>query len=164
MAKNGNYHTATDILWSRMAILHCYWYLVVKNGNFSFIQTIKHGLRISISHLLLISRESRMAILHCYWHLRDQWIAVSHCYWHIGAKNGSFILLLTLSCSRMGTSHCYWHVMMKNGNFTLLLTSRQTKNGNFTLLLTSDGTKNSNFTFLLTYSNQEWQFHIAIDI
>ena len=30
-------HTATDISWSRMAISHCYWYLVVKNGNFTLL-------------------------------------------------------------------------------------------------------------------------------
>ena len=32
-------HTATDISWSRMAISHCYWYLVVKNGNFTLLLT-----------------------------------------------------------------------------------------------------------------------------
>ena len=32
-------HTATDILWSRMAISHCYWHLVVQNGNFTLLLT-----------------------------------------------------------------------------------------------------------------------------
>ena len=32
-------HPATDISWSRMAISHCYWYLVVKNGNFTLLLT-----------------------------------------------------------------------------------------------------------------------------
>ena len=32
-------HTATDILWSRMAISHCCWHLVVKNGNFTLLLT-----------------------------------------------------------------------------------------------------------------------------
>ena len=31
------YHTATDIYWSRMEISHCYWYPVVKNGNFTLL-------------------------------------------------------------------------------------------------------------------------------
>ena len=29
------FHIATDILWSRMAISHFYWHLVVKNDNFT---------------------------------------------------------------------------------------------------------------------------------
>ena len=33
------FHIATDILWSRLAISHCYWYLVVKNGNFTLLLT-----------------------------------------------------------------------------------------------------------------------------
>ena len=32
-------HTANDIYWSRMAISHCYWHLVVKNGNFTLLLT-----------------------------------------------------------------------------------------------------------------------------
>ena len=52
VAKNGNFtlllissgkewqfHTATDILWSRMAFSHCYLHLVVKNGNFTLLLT-----------------------------------------------------------------------------------------------------------------------------
>ena len=31
-------HT-TDIKLSRMAISHCYWHQVVKNGNFTFVLT-----------------------------------------------------------------------------------------------------------------------------
>ena len=30
---------ATDIYWSSMEISHCYWHLVVKNGNFTLLQT-----------------------------------------------------------------------------------------------------------------------------
>ena len=33
------FHTATDIYWSRMAIWHCYWHLVVQNGNFTLLLT-----------------------------------------------------------------------------------------------------------------------------
>ena len=33
------FHTATDIYSSRMAISHCYWHLVVKNGNFTLLLT-----------------------------------------------------------------------------------------------------------------------------
>ena len=33
------FHIAADILWSRMAISHCYCHLVVKNGNFTLLLT-----------------------------------------------------------------------------------------------------------------------------
>ena len=31
------FHIVTDMKWSRMAISHFYWHLVVKNGNFTFL-------------------------------------------------------------------------------------------------------------------------------
>ena len=31
------FHIATDIYWSRMAIWHCYWHLVVMIGNFTLL-------------------------------------------------------------------------------------------------------------------------------
>ena len=59
MVKNGNFiclltfsgqgwqlHMSTDIEWSRMAILYCYWHVVVKNGNFILttdISVVKNG-------------------------------------------------------------------------------------------------------------------------
>ena len=33
------FHIATDLYWSRMAISHCYSHLVVKNGNFTLLLT-----------------------------------------------------------------------------------------------------------------------------
>ena len=33
------FHIATDIQWSRMAIAHCYSHLMVKNGNFTCLLT-----------------------------------------------------------------------------------------------------------------------------
>ena len=33
------FHISTDIWWSRMAIYHCYWPEVVKNGNFTLLLT-----------------------------------------------------------------------------------------------------------------------------
>ena len=33
------FHIATDIQWSTMAISHCYCHLVVKNGNFTLLLT-----------------------------------------------------------------------------------------------------------------------------
>ena len=33
------FHIATDIEWSTMAISHCYWHLVDKNGNFTLLLT-----------------------------------------------------------------------------------------------------------------------------
>ena len=112
-----------------MAILHCYWHLVVQEWEF---------------HTAAGSLRSRMAI--------------SHCYWYRGVKNGNFTLLITSSgwwwqfhiatkssgqewqfhiatdihSSRMAiitlilTSSgqewqfhsCCWHVVVNNGNFT----------------------------------------------
>ena len=149
-----------------MTISHCYWHLVVKNGNFT----------------LLLTSSSQEWQFHTATDILSSRMAISHCYWHLVVKNGNFTLLLTSSgqewqfhiatdisrmasqtegqefhiatdiyWSRMAISHCYWHLVVKNGNFTLLLTSISNfKNGNFTLLLTS--------------SHQEWQFHIATDI
>ena len=52
MVKNGNFispltfsgqewqlHMYTDIEWSRMPILYCYWHVVVKIGNFTLLLT-----------------------------------------------------------------------------------------------------------------------------
>ena len=39
VVKNGNFTLSTDILWSSMAIAHCYWHLVVKNGNCTLLMT-----------------------------------------------------------------------------------------------------------------------------
>ena len=33
------FYIATDMRWSWMAISHCYWHLVVKNGNFTLLLT-----------------------------------------------------------------------------------------------------------------------------
>ena len=72
---------ATDIHWSRMAISHSYWHLVVKNGNFIFLLT-SSGQEWQF-HTATDIQWSRMAI--------------SHCYWHLVVKNGNFTLLLTSS-------------------------------------------------------------------
>ena len=172
LVKNGNlilvltstsqewqFHIATDIYWSRIAISHCYWYIV-----------------------------SRMAISHCYWHLgvkngnltliltssHQKWqfhiatdiywsrMAIWHWYWHLVIKNGNFTLLLTSSgqeCqfhiatdiyqSIMAISHCYWHLVFQMA-ISHCYWHLPVKNGNFTLLLICSG--------------QEWQFHIGTDI
>ena len=112
--------TATDIYWSRMAISHCYWHLVVNSGNFT---------------LLLMSSGSRMAI--------------SHYYLTSSSQDWQFHTATDIYWTRMAISRylvvkewqfhiAYWHLVVKNGNFTLLLTSI-VKNGNFTLLLTPTG-------------------------
>ena len=53
-----------------MAISHCYWHLVVKNGNFKLLLT-SSGQECQFNIATDISW-SRMAISHCYW----------HCYWN----------------------------------------------------------------------------------
>ena len=131
------FHIATDIKWSTLAISHCYWHQVVKIGNFT----------------LLLTSSGQEWQFHIATDIKWSTLAISHCYWHLVVKNGNFTLLLTschqewwflikfhilskLWCSRMAISHCYWHQVINTGNFTLLLTS----------------------------SHQEWQFHIATDI
>ena len=130
-----------------MAISHCYWNLVVKNGNFTLLLT-SSGQEWQF-HIATDIQWSRMAI--------------SHCYWHPMVKNGNFTLLLRSSVkngnftvllrssgqewqfhiatdiqwSRMAISHCYWHPVVKNGNFNSATEHPVVKNGNFTLLLTS---------------------------
>ena len=173
-----------------MVISHCYWHLVIKNGNFTFLLT---------SRMVSDIKSSRMAIS---WQFHTATGIKS-------VKNGNFTLLLTSSGQewqfhiattssdmaiyiatdhlwRMAISHFYWHLVVKNGNFTLLLTS----SGRFSIgtdikssrmaishfFLTYSSRmvilhcywhlviKNGNFTLLLTSSGQEWQFHIATDI
>ena len=115
-----------------MAISHCCWDVVVKNGNFTLVTDIK---------------SSKMAISQFYWHLvvnEWQFHIVINIYWF---KNGNFTLLLTASGQEWQFHSCYWHLVVRNGNFTLLLISI--------------GQQNVIFTLLLTCSGQELQFHIT---
>ena len=94
MVQNGNFtllltssgqewqcHTATDIQWSRMAISHCYWHLVVQNANFTLLLTSSgQEWQFHIATDILWSRMS-----------------ISHCYWHLVVKNDNLTLLLTSS-------------------------------------------------------------------
>ena len=87
------FHIATDLYWLRMAILHCYWYLVVKNDNFtlSLYSMEKNG-----NLILLLTPTGKE------WHFHT----ATNIHW-----------------TRMGISHCYWHLVLKNCNLTLLITS-----------------------------------------
>ena len=64
-----------------MAISHCYWHLVVKNGNFTLLLTSS-------------GQEWQFHIITNFWCSR---MAISHCYWHLVNKNGYLTLLLTSS-------------------------------------------------------------------
>ena len=57
----------THISLSRMSISHCYWHLVVKNGNCTLLLT-SNGQQWQF-HIATDIQWSRMAISHCYWHL-----------------------------------------------------------------------------------------------
>ena len=60
---------------------HCYWHIVVKNGNFTLLLTSSgQEWQFHIATDILWSR-----------------MAISHCYWHLVVKNGNFTLLLTSS-------------------------------------------------------------------
>ena len=135
-----------------MAISHCYWHLVVKNGNFTLLLT-SSGQKWQF-HIATDIYWSKMAISHCYWYLLvkngnftllltssgQKWqfhiatdiywskMAISHCYWHLW--------------SRMAMTHCYWHLVVHSDNAHCYL-HLLIKNGKVTLLLTSSG--------------QEWQ-------
>ena len=82
-----------------MAISHCYWHVVVKNGNFTLFLT-SSGPEWQF-HIATDIKWSRMAI--------------SHCYWHLVVKNVNFTLLLTSSGQGMAI-----------GRSTLISASRST--------------------------------------
>ena len=109
-----------NIEFSGLAISHCYWYLVVKNDNFT----------------LLLTSSCQEWQLHIATDIYWSKMAISNCYWHLVVKHGNITLLLSSSGQewqfhtatnikwwRMAISHCYWHLVFKNGNCTLLLTS-----------------------------------------
>ena len=128
-----------------MGISHCYWHLVVTNGNFTLLLT-SSGQEWQF-HIATDIKWSRMAI--------------SHCYWHLVVRNGNFTMLVTSS----GQNDKFPLLMSwssgEEWQFQPLLLILEVKNGNFTLLfLTSSGLwMSSNFPLLLTSSGQEWQFH-----
>ena len=163
---------------SRIGILHFYWHLVVKNGNFTLLLTSSGQeleFHIATAHLalkngdfplLLTSSGQQMArfrllltssgqewkfhiSIDIYWSR----MAISHCY--------SLLVHSRMAIShgyswfhqwwRMAIWHCYWHLKVMNGNSTFPCTSQVNKNGNFTW-----STRHS--------SSEEWEFHIATDI
>ena len=145
-----------------MAISHCYWYLVVKKGNFTFFYIYwSSTLDIKIGNFTLLltssGQEWQFHIatdisyqewqFHIATHLTSR-MAIWHWLTSIG-QEWQFHIATDIYWSRLAISHCYWHLVVKIGNF-ILLWHLVVKNGNFTLLLTS--------------SSQEWQFHIATDI
>ena len=146
MDQEWQFHIATDILWSMMNISHCYWHVVVKDGNFILI--LASSITIGNFTLILISIGQEWQF-HIATDIQWSQMAISHCYWHIVVKNGNITLLLTYSSqewqfytatdihgSRMAISHCYWHLVVNDEYFTLLLTC----------------------------SGQGWQFHITTGI
>ena len=61
-----------------MAISHCYWYLVVQNGNFT----------------LLLTSSGPEWQFHIATHVQWSRMTISHCYWHLMVKNGNLTFLL----------------------------------------------------------------------
>ena len=145
------FHIATDIYWSTMAISCCYWYLLVNNGNFT----------------LLLTSTGQQWQFHIATDIYWSAMAISHSYWHLMVNNGNFTLLLISSgqqwqfhtatdiyWSRMAISYGYWHLSGQQWQLAdlppMATDISVVNNGNFTLLLTSTG--------------QQWWFHIATDI
>ena len=85
------FHIATDMEWSGMAISHCYWQLVVKNGNFTLLLTSHSGQQWQF-HILLLT-------------CSGQEMAISHCYWHVVVKEWQFHIATDIWWSRMAISH-----------------------------------------------------------
>ena len=148
-----------------MAISHCYWHLVVKNGNFTLLQTssgqewqfpMANGPPKWIKNRWLqycytkLGRQTFFGQWTCNW------------YWHLVVKMCSNLVRYTPRSAGRSTCQQYWHLVVKNGNFTFLLTSssQQMQFHIYWYVVV----KNGNFTLLLTSSGQEWQFHIATDI
>ena len=152
-----------------MAISHCYWHLVVKNGNFTLLVTSSGQ-----------EWQFHMANGPPKW-IKIRWL--EYCYTKLGRQTyfGKWTQLVLTSSDQdvckfgrytprsagRSTCHQYWHLVVTNGNLTLLLTSRWSKmaipycnwylvvtNGNFTLLLTSSGPK-CNFILQLICSGQQ---------
>ena len=146
-----------------MAISHCYWHLMVKNGNFTLLLTshdkewqfhIATDIAIDIStmraHIFLVYYVILLLKLivagHvCRWsaelsqiypyNLSDE-VTKIRCEMKYPDRLSDIPPSGNITFSGLAISHCYWHLVVKNGKFTLLLIS----------------------------SNQEWQFHIATDI
>ena len=146
-----------------MAISHCYWHLVVKNGNFTLLLTSSGqiwqmnllgpkdplGTRADVPCIpvqttwqmnLLWPMDPnppvpRQRCLEYLYTILGRWTYFAQ--WTPKVTEQKCLLIATdIKWSRMAISHCYWHLVVKNGNFTLLLIS----------------------------SGQEWQFHTATDI
>ena len=146
-----------------MAISHCYWHLVVNNGNFTLLLTSSgQWMAMAIAHIQV------MAISYCYWHLVVKNWQFHIAYWHLVVKFGNFTLLLTSSGQDIGNGSQFtlaiWHLVVRYGNFTLLLTSSgqqwQFHHSYWYLVVWRMAISHC----LLTSSGQEWQFHIATDI
>ena len=147
-----------------MAISHCYWHLVVKNGSFTLL-----------TNTCLVNK-------------------ILHCYWHLVVKNGNFTLLLTSSGQngnfilQLISSGQEWQFHMANGppkwiknrwlEYCYTKLTRQTYYGQWTqLVLTSSGQDVFKFGRYTPRSAgrstchqywhlvvKKWQFHITSDI
>ena len=73
-----------------MAIWHCYWHLVVKNGNFT----------------LLLRSSGQEWQFHIATDIYWSRMVISHCYWHLLVKNGNFTLLLTSTGHKWQLARC----------------------------------------------------------
>ena len=129
------FHIATGFHWSRMAVSHCSWHIVVKNGNFTLLLDIH------------------------WWRM-----AISHCYLHIVVKNGNFTLLLASKGQEWQFHISYWHMSGQQRQLHITTDSHSGQEWQFHIATDIWVVNKGNFTLLLTSNGQEWQFHIAPDI
>ena len=130
-----------------MVISHCYWYLVVKNDNFT----------------LLLRWSGQQWQFHIPTDIQWWRMAISHCYWHLLVRNGNFTLLLKSSGQIWQMN--LLHLMDLPVLVERYLEYQYKKRTRWTYFgWWNPHMLNSNFILLLTSSGQEWQFHIATDI
>ena len=103
------FHTAIDISLSRMEISHCYWHLVVKNGNWQIYPQMHHGIYIM------------GCIWQPFWILQEK-VGIS-CYFSIiRVVNTQLALYIHVRCNPLDTQHPqttpkHPHMIITNFNY-----------------------------------------------
>ena len=147
-----------------MAISHCSWHLVVKNGNCTswdiyyrmYLAAIldssrKGGNFIQFWIIRLVN--SQLAL---YSHVRCKPLTPLDIPWHpkIPLKHPHMTIT---NFTYESFLHCYWHLVSRKAIGRSASRSNNPQPWHIVV-------KYGNFTLLLTSSDQEWQFHTATDI
>ena len=116
-----------------MGSAHCYWHVVVKNGNFIATECSS---RMAISDIPPLKLSDEVTKMRCEFKFSDAVLKWAVRYTPLLKWSSHWNPSFQMKCSHSEIppkiSHCYWHVVVKNGNLTLLLTDEC--EFNFTLL------------------------------